>query len=78
VCEVSEEKKSCIHCRYMKCLEIGMTPDKMQVDLIKLSYFFINIIYHLRAKGKKMPAIMTKKMEMNQLLVKMKSKKIFS
>ena len=42
------------------------------------SFFKVNIILHLRAKGKKMPVIMIKKMEMNQLLVKMKSKKMSS
>merc|ERR1711892_1224860 len=29
-CEVSDVKKNCIHCRYLKCLEIGMTPELMK------------------------------------------------
>merc|ERR1711970_722170 len=29
-CEVSDTTKSCIHCRYTKCIEIGMTPDLMK------------------------------------------------
>ena len=30
VCDVSENAKSCINCRYNKCLSIGMTPDLLQ------------------------------------------------
>ena len=30
VCDVSEAAKTCINCRYKKCLSIGMTPDKLQ------------------------------------------------
>eukprot|EP00092_Neocalanus_flemingeri_P012947 GFUD01013946.1.p1 GENE.GFUD01013946.1~~GFUD01013946.1.p1 ORF type:complete len:796 (+),score=184.42 GFUD01013946.1:66-2453(+) len=29
-CEISNKTKSCIHCRYLKCIEIGMTPDLMK------------------------------------------------
>ena len=29
-CDVSEDAKSCINCRYNKCLRIGMTPDMLQ------------------------------------------------
>ena len=29
-CEVSEAAKSCINCRYNKCLSIGMSPDLLQ------------------------------------------------
>jgi hypothetical protein len=31
-CEVSDQKKNCIHCRYIKCIKIGMTSDLMQVQ----------------------------------------------
>ena len=30
LCDVSEAAKSCINCRYSKCLSIGMTPDLLQ------------------------------------------------
>ena len=30
VCNVSEAAKTCINCRYKKCLSIGMTPDLLQ------------------------------------------------
>ena len=30
LCEVSEAAKSCIHCRYNKCLSIGMTSELLQ------------------------------------------------
>ena len=29
-CEVSSAAKSCIHCRYTKCLSIGMVPELLQ------------------------------------------------
>ena len=29
-CDVSEAAKSCINCRYNKCLSIGMSPDLLQ------------------------------------------------
>eukprot|EP00092_Neocalanus_flemingeri_P024863 GFUD01026959.1.p1 GENE.GFUD01026959.1~~GFUD01026959.1.p1 ORF type:complete len:871 (+),score=185.18 GFUD01026959.1:91-2703(+) len=29
-CEISNQTKNCIHCRYLKCLKIGMTPDLLQ------------------------------------------------
>ena len=40
-CEVSDVKKNCIFCRYLKCLEIGMTPELMKVEkaLIILAKF---------------------------------------
>ena len=30
LCDLSEDAKSCINCRYNKCLSIGMTPDMLQ------------------------------------------------
>ena len=30
LCDVSEAAKSCVNCRYNKCLSIGMTPDLLQ------------------------------------------------
>ena len=44
-CEVSEEKKNCIHCRYLKCLKIGMTTDLMQVKIVILFmiYWYIYV-----------------------------------
>ena len=29
-CEVSQSAKSCIHCRYTKCLNIGMNPELLR------------------------------------------------
>merc|ERR1711892_1463922 len=29
-CKVSDETKNCIHCRYLKCIKIGMTPELMK------------------------------------------------
>ena len=42
------------------------------------SFVKVNILLYLRAKGKKMQVIMIKEIERNQLLVKMKSKKMSS
>ena len=38
-CQVSDEKKNCIHCRYLKCLKIGMTTDLMQVKIVYCLWF---------------------------------------
>ena len=52
-CEVSDQKKNCIHCRYLKCINIGMTTDLMQVKISIL--FRINCyIYIVRDNGKKL------------------------
>ena len=29
-CDVTTSSKSCIHCRYNKCIQIGMTPELLQ------------------------------------------------
>merc|ERR1711892_1072034 len=29
-CDISDQKKNCIHCRYMKCMEIGMSAELMK------------------------------------------------
>merc|ERR1711892_1135302 len=29
-CGISDQKKNCIHCRYMKCMEIGMSAELMK------------------------------------------------
>ena len=34
-CELSPTTKSCINCRYNKCLSIGMSPGLMQGDRLK-------------------------------------------
>ena len=30
-CVVTSTAKACIHCRYQRCLKIGMVPDKLKV-----------------------------------------------
>ena len=52
-CEVSDEKKNCIHCRYLKCLQIGMTTDLMKVTIVLL-FLLYKFIYIDRDNGKKM------------------------
>ena len=63
-CEVSDEKKNCIHCRYLKCIKIGMTTDLMQVQTHVFVNSFKVVFLFVRDNGK---TILKKKVQLKEI-----------